>query len=392
MSMSTLSGAALTLFGIGLVVAGPGIYGAEPASRVTVLRVPQGGIQPQAAVDREGIVHLVYFRGDPHHGDLFYVRSKDRVTFSEPITVNSQPGSAIAVGNIRGAHLAVGKGGRVHVAWMGAGQAEPKAPGDAAPMLYTRLSDSGTAFEPQRNIIQSAVGLDGGCSVCADGEGNVYVAWHAPGPGAKGEENRRVWLACSTDGGRTFAREVAVSPAGTGACGCCGMRAFCDREGTVYLLYRTAAEKVHRDSYLLVSGDHGASFRAENLSQWKVNACPMSSFALAEGGGSVLAGWETNGEVSFVRVDPTSGRHGAPIPAPGPIGGRKHPVAAANDRGESILVWTDGMGWSRGGSLAWQVFDKDGQSTAERSKAPGVPVWSLVAVFARPDGGFTVVY
>jgi hypothetical protein len=390
--MRTVSGAALAFFGVVTVVAGPGRLAAEPSGKVTVLRVPLGGIQPQVAIDAAGTVHLIYFRGDPGHGDLFYVRSRDGATFSEPVPVNSQPGSAIAVGNIRGAHVAVGKDGRVHVAWMGADKAEPRAPGGAAPMLYTRLNESGTAFEPQRNVIQSAVGLDGGGSVGADGEGNVYVAWHAPEPGAKGEENRRVWLARSADGSRTFTPESAVSPAGTGACGCCGMRAFCDRSGSVYLLYRSAAEKVHRDSYLLVSRDHGANFRAENLSQWTINACPMSSFALAEGGGKVLAGWETNGQVSFARVDPSSGRHGEPTPAPGPAGGRKHPAVAANDRGGSILVWTDGMGWNRGGGLSWQVFDQDGRPTAERGNAPGVPVWSLVAVFARPDGGFTVVY
>lgn len=377
---------------VGPIADGSWLRAAEPVAKVSVLRVPQGGIQPQATVDGEGTVHLIYFRGDPHRGDLFYVRSRDGAQFSEPIPINRRPGSAIAVGNIRGAHLAVGQRGRVHVAWMGAGQAEPRAPGDAAPMLYTRLNDAGTAFEPQRNVIQSAVGLDGGGSVCADGDGNVYVAWHAPAPGVKGEENRRVWLARSTDGGRTFAREEAVSPAGTGACGCCGLRAFCDRQGTVYLLYRAAAEKVHRDSYLLVSRDRGASFRAEDLSPWKINSCPMSSFALAEGGGSVLAGWETNGQVFCLRVDPASGRHAEPVAVPESGRGRKHPALAANDRGEVVLAWTEGMGWNRGGDLAWQIFDKDGRPTNDRGKTSGVPVWSLVTVFPRPDGGFTIVY
>src|ERR1041385_8345728 len=101
----------------------------------------------------------------------------------------------------------------------------------------------------------------------------------------------------------------------------------------------------------------------------------MSSFALSEGGGTVLGGWETNGQVSFERVDPASGRHGEPIPAPGPVGGRKHPAVAANGRGESILVWTDGMGWNRGGGLSWQVFGREGRPTGERGKTPGVPVW-----------------
>jgi hypothetical protein len=382
----------LALLGVGLVTGGSGLRASEPPSKVFVLRVPHGGIQPQAAVDGEGTIHLIYFRGDPHHGDLFYVRSRDGARFSEPVPINSHPGSAIAAGNIRGAHLAVGPGGRVHVAWMGADKTEPRAPGGAAPMLYARLNDAGTAFEPQRNVIQAAIGLDGGGSVCADGAGNVYVAWHAPEPGTKGEENRRVWLARSADDGRTFAREAAVSPAGTGACGCCGMRAFCDRTGNVYLLYRAAAEKVHRDSYLLVSTDRGVSFRAEDLSPWKINACPMSSFALAEGGGGVLAGWETNGQVSILRVDPATGRHAEPVTAPGPGRGRKHPALAANDRGECVLVWTEGMGWNRGGDLAWQVFDRDGRPTSEKGRTAGVPAWSLVAVFPRPDGGFGIMY
>src|SRR5438045_3785239 len=72
---------------------------------------------------------------------------------------------------------------------------------------YAGLDDEGTAFEPQRNVIQAANGLDGGGSVAADDSGNVYVAWHAPEPGGKGEDNRRVWVARSTDEGKTFARE-----------------------------------------------------------------------------------------------------------------------------------------------------------------------------------------
>ena len=52
----------------------------------------------------------------------------------------------------------------------------------------------------------------------------------------------------------------------------------------------------------------------------------------------------------------------------------------------------EGMGWDRGGDVAWQVFGKDGKPTTMRGRSPGVPVWSLAAVFARADGGFTIVY
>jgi hypothetical protein len=93
---------------------------AAESSRVALVRCPGDGIQPQAVSDRRGTVHLIYYRGDPRHGDLFYVRQEPAQTsFSKPIPVNTRPGSAIAMGTIRGAQLALGKNGRVHVAWNG---------------------------------------------------------------------------------------------------------------------------------------------------------------------------------------------------------------------------------------------------------------------------------
>ena len=65
---------------------------------------------------------------------------------------------------------------------------------------------------------------------------------------------------------------------------------------------------------------------------------------------------------------------------------------AGNDRGETLLAWTDGTAWQRGGSLAWQVFDKGGRPTEAKGSVPGVPVWGLVAAFTRPDGKFGMVY
>jgi hypothetical protein len=174
----------LTLLGI---AAWTQADGTESAAKVKRLRVPQHGIQPQVVVDGKGVVHLIYYGGDARHGDIFYVRSDDEGgTFSRPLRVNSSAGSAIAIGNIRGAHLAVGKQGRVHVAWNGSGKGGRAEEG----MLYARLNDKGDAFEPQRNVIAEAMGLDGGGSVAADEAGHVYVVWHAPQPGQKGEERR----------------------------------------------------------------------------------------------------------------------------------------------------------------------------------------------------------
>src|SRR6266850_8153242 len=43
------------------------------APQVTTLRTPDGGIQPQAVVDSQGVIHLIYYKGDAGDGDIFYV-------------------------------------------------------------------------------------------------------------------------------------------------------------------------------------------------------------------------------------------------------------------------------------------------------------------------------
>lgn len=361
---------------------------------VAIVRVPERGIQPQVTVDAKGTVHLLYYKGDPANGDLFYARSGDGADFKKAIQVNSQRGSAIAVGNIRGGHLAVGKNGRVHVAWNGSQKAVPKVPNVkyGNPMLYSRLDDDGTAFQTQRNLIRAAAGLDGGGSVAADSAGHVYVFWHAPEPGKQGQNHRRVWVAVSGDDGKTFAAEKPAADESTGACGCCGLRAFADKQGTVYTLYRGAVTDDQRDMYLLTSSGKGKGFAVENLHRWAANFCPMSSEAFAEGPGGVIAAWETRGQVYFTRIDPATGKHSAPVAAPGAANERKHPALAINANGEVLLAWTEGMGWNRGGAVAWRVFGKDGTPTAEHGRVDGVPVWSLVAAFVRPDGRFAIMY
>jgi len=125
-------------------------------ARVHLIRPPDGGIQPQAAVDAGGVAHLIYFKGKPQAGDIFYVRREPgKEAFSAPMRVNSQTRSTIAMGTVRGAHLAVGGNGRVHVAWMGGeGAARVATEGkEATPMMYTRVNDDRTGFEPERNLL-----------------------------------------------------------------------------------------------------------------------------------------------------------------------------------------------------------------------------------------------
>ncbi len=363
---------------------------ARAAGKVRLMRVPNGGLQPQVVTDASGVVHLIYLKGDPAAADVFYCRMEaGAAEFSAPLRVNSESGSAIAVGTIRGAQLAVGRGGRAHVAWNGSNSATPK-PARGTPMLYARLNDAGTAFEAQRNLIAAAAGLDGGGTVAADAAGNVYVLWHAPGtPESKGEAQRAVFVAVSRDDGRTFAAEWRAHTQPTGACGCCGMKATVDGAGILYAVYRSANAEGNRDMQLITSQDQGRSFAVGLVDPWLVKMCPMSSAALAPGAGGVLVGWETGGQVMFGLAGKGTEVNGrTPLSE---LRGAKHPALVPAASGELLGVWTQGTGWQRGGSLAWQIFDKSGRPTAEKGTVPGVPVWSFAAAFAW-GGGFTVLY
>ena len=260
-------------------------------------------------------------------------------------------------------------------------------------MLYARLNDRGSGFEPQRNLMQETFGLDGGGSVAADHNGNVYVAWHGKAPGAaQGEAGREVWVAQSIDEGRTFAKERAVLQERTGACACCALRLFADSRGALYGLYRSATGNVHRDIYLLRSVDTGRTFSVARLHSWDLNACPMSSMSFIEARSEVFGAWETQTQIFFAPLSHSIDAAKAAMIAPqGDNPKRKYPALARNGRDETLLAWVEGAGWQRGGMLGWQVFDRAGRPLFACKARRDVPVWSFPAVFSDPDEGFTII-
>lgn len=362
----------------------------QTRAAVQLERLPQGALQPDVAVDAKGATHLIYLVGDPKASDIEYRRRSGNGEWSPPIRVNSQPGSAIAIGTIRGPRLALGRDGRPQVVWNGSQKADPKPAAGGSPLLHARLLPDGKGFSAQRDLMGATHELDGGGAVASDGAGRVLVVWHASPAGRHGETNRAVFATLSTDDGATFEPERAISPAGIGACGCCGLTASMDSEGGAAVLFRAARTPNQRDMALLVSTNGGVDFEERFSHPWAVGVCPMSSAAIAFSGGKALAAWETAGRV-WLGDFPPKGAEAKPR-AVGPEKGAKHPRVATNANGETLMVWTEGTGWQRGGALAWQLFDRLGKPVGERGREEGLPAWSFAAAHALPNGDFLILH
>jgi hypothetical protein len=240
-------------------------------------------------------------------------------------------------------------------------------------------------------VVQYAAGVDGGANVAADLDGRVYLVWHGPGE-KPGEAHRRVYVAASDDDGQTFPSEAAASSETLGACACCGIEAQVDAEGTLWILYRAATDGTQRDTWLLTSTDGADTFAAQRLERWQVSTCPMSTGALASTNDRVLFAWETRQKVSFATMGTDQSQYRGPYRAAGPQNNQKHPALAVDAQGRVLLAWAEDTGWARGGAVAWQLYDVNGDPFGERGRAEGLPTWSRPAAWADPDGSFVICY
>src|SRR5260370_41806724 len=75
---------------------------AREIPQVGLLRTPQDGFQPQTVLDRDGALHMIYFKLDASARDIEHPRrAAHRKNVSLPLRVNSEPKKAVAVCTVR---------------------------------------------------------------------------------------------------------------------------------------------------------------------------------------------------------------------------------------------------------------------------------------------------
>jgi hypothetical protein len=181
-----------------------------------------------------------------------------------------------------------------------------------------------------------------------------------------------------------------VNDADTGVCACCALEAGVQSAGDLYIVYRSAHERVHRDVNLIyISADSEKPTIASVVDRLEVGTCIMSTASVLPR--YDLLAWEGQGKVFYGFMD--GGRFASrAIPVPGEGKNRKHPRLAATPFGRELLVWTEDTAWNKGGSVAWQLIDHRLKPVDPIGRANGLPAWSFAAVFTSPDGRFTIIY
>ncbi|MDA0767297.1 MAG: hypothetical protein O3A92_10800 [Verrucomicrobia bacterium] len=367
---------------------------AAAAPAIFLQPCPEGGHLPDALTTPDGTVHLVFHRSKPGSSDLFHATWNPATkAFSDPVRINSTPGSAVATGAVRGAHLALAKDNSLHVAWMGSMRTAPEENHARIPMLYARSLDAGQSFSSQRNLVTTAYGLDGGGTITADPTGHVHVLWHA-----NGDENtptvRSVVIASSEDSGASFAPERTLQTEASGVCPCCGIRAASSPDGSDhFVLFRSAPLPDERGIRIFSFNPAKPANQLVHSDSWKINTCPVSSGSFAFNPTHFAVSWESNNRVTAGIFDRPSGKLTRSLTAPDPAAhnNQKHPSLALAADGSVLLAWLEVHGWGNPGTLRWQHFNPAGLPTALSGSQKLQSPWTRPSIISH-KGNFTIFH
>lgn len=224
-----------------------------------------------------------------------------------PVRVNPQPGVATAW---RGdpPSIAAAENGSVYVVWTAPVEADGKNGTD----LYLSVSkDMGQTFAAPVKINDDKVpGAHGMHALGVAGDGRIYVSWldernvHVPTPSTKAEghhmeSNRELFIAHSTDGGRTFSRNQKIAAE---ACPCCKTALAVASDGTLYIGWRHVLPGNYRHIAVTSSTDAGATFSKPVIvsdDKWMLQGCPVSGPSLSvDDAGILKVLWYAAGEAN----------------------------------------------------------------------------------------------
>ena len=265
--------------------------------------------EPVTATAPDGNFYVAWVNHDvKNQADVMIGRFDSQGTMrGAPVRVNPQPGVATAWRGDQPS-VAVAGNGTVYVVWTARVEADGKKGTD----LYLSVSnDMGQTFAAPVKINDDKVpGAHGMHALGIAGDGRIYVSWldernvHVPKPSAKAEghhmeSNRELFIAYSTDSGRTFSKNQKIAAE---ACPCCKTALAVAADGTLYIGWRHVLPGNYRHIAVTSSTDAGATFSAPVIvsdDKWVLQGCPVSGPSLSVDDAGVLKVlWYAAGEAN----------------------------------------------------------------------------------------------
>jgi len=239
----------------------------------TPAREPQLAAHGTMAGMTYGAGGAIYFAASPDGG----------ATFGPPVRVAEVP--ILPLNRHRGPRIAFSGPVIVISAVAGrtpaAGEHAHGLPADGD-LLVWRSTDGGRTWAPPVTVNDvPGAPTEGLHALAADPKGNLFAAWLD-----KRGSGTMLYGAKSTDGGRTWSKNVRIYASADGTiCQCCHPTVAFDASGAVLVMWRNVLGG-DRDMYLVRSPDGAVFGEPGKLGKgsWKINACPM------DGGGMALAG------------------------------------------------------------------------------------------------------
>src|SRR5215213_4501894 len=279
---------------------------ADPPPAVQISSPGIEAAEPVTAAAPDGSFYVAWVNHDVKQADVMLAHfTGDGEMRGAPVRVNRQPGIATAWRGDQPS-LAVSPNGSVYIVWT----ARVESAGEHGTDLYLSVSnDGGQSFTGEVKINDDKMPGDHGMHSLAITNDRIYVGWldernvHKPKPSSKAEghhmeSNRDLFLAYSTDGGRTFSANRKVA---TEACPCCKTSLAVAPDGTLYAGWRQVLPGNYRHIAVVSSKDGGTSFSSPVIvsdDRWVLQGCPVSgpSLSVDPASASLRVLWYAAGE------------------------------------------------------------------------------------------------
>lgn len=345
-----------------------------------VLATPTGDNEkPFLAARPKGGAYLAFAEREGEKTSVRFAVLKDGLHLDVPVRLSTEE-MDLDLGAENGPQIAVDGLGRIYVTWVagswkvkgaahgghaadsggGPRKGPPPRPGNLNIYLATSTDDGKTFSAPVR-VNDDQEGAEHRFPTLAIGEQNtLYIAWldkrlQTP----EKSDFSRVFMARSTDGGKTFTKNTdATNGQETGICHCCRLSLVTHPRQGLYVAYRNDVHDM-RDIFLAGSRDRGQTFsvpRPIESFRWMIPACPFNGPSLAfDEPGRLYAAWMTGGtvpgtpalgastgatyKVMYRSMDPASQGGGAPLF----LAEGTHPRLVLGPDGASYIAY-DGAG------------------------------------------------